>query len=419
VYLWQIPLTESEAANVDYPTVREYVHYLTHRVDVHIHLNQPPQFARQFTISLPDDASYTQVQKTIAKHLTAEARANQGSAERSRGGANNASPAPESPTLSKPPSIAGAMDSIGSAPGGTSDGARSPGSTKTSPGTDSPLVDWKKILIAQHNPDNSAPYFQKPKKKSDPRLHQLLRPTQAGDRVTDILYFEIALYTVEELEDSNPLRFEYFTEKMKPMDVNYTILFPANVDLLVGDVLNRCAETLGLPADHPELRLVDVWKGKFYNVYDDPTKKITEAFEQRSEYHIEYKPQPLPAVPASDQGLIHVSHFHRQNGQAAYHGDPFSIYITKTDLIDDVMDRVALKLDLPNQAISSWKPAILVNKSIIELNPNTPVLQQMLSIRRTRSAEAEVNFSFGLEHAAMVGGRRGTKKQERGLRIYH
>lgn len=436
IFIWQRVLSQAEAEICAYPTIQDYKHFQLHKVVFNVLLNHPPNYPKQFELTMAYDVSYEQVQKRIAlelqKKLSSESPGLVATTSQQGSSSDVTTPAPED---------ASNIKSVEETPAGspTTTAGAAVVSCSASPTTKQQThaklggggeVDWRHILLASWNPDTRSPYFAKPKKREKHTLRTLLTPLK-GTSMVDTLYFEVHQHAVEDLESSNPLHFEYFNEHVKP-EGSACVLFPLPPKLYVRDVLEKCAAAMDLPEDHPPLRLVDIWRGRLYTIYDRPDEEFTTAFEERAEYHIEVQPEKLKNVPESEQGLIQVGHVTKQtpqnggsnnNGNGGggarynYHGDPFSLWISADDYADDVMDRVALKLDIARQAIADWKPLLTQTAFGFELDLTKPVLQQYRALFRDKPDESGLNFYFALEHAPMVGGRRGNRRVDQILRI--
>merc|ERR1711924_131444 len=93
------------------------------------------------------------------------------------------------------------------------------------------------------------------------------------------------------------------------------------------------------------------------------------------------------------------------------HSDPFSLWVLKTDAPDDVKRRIAQKLKLPLETVAAWKPAVTVNKEIVDIDAGASVWDQM------QKAHADITkVVFALEHTPLPGTRANTNwRREEGV----
>ncbi|EPY24372.1 ubiquitin carboxyl-terminal hydrolase 7 [Angomonas deanei] len=205
------------------------------------------------------------------------------------------------------------------------------------------------------------------------------------------------------------------------------------------------------------LRLVDVWQGKVYNVFDRDHPFIFEhgSFEESAEYRVELLPSPIRGIPPADQMLIQVHHFSinrnaasatNGNGVGANngntnnnnninnlngannvgpnaapqygqnlnankdkvetHSDPFSLYVNLHELPTDFLGRVATKLELEYAAVQDWKVCLVKNLRVVEMSPDVAMGEQLAAFCDASSFEPNqrepVRIAYiGLDHAPL------------------
>ena len=323
------------------------------------------------------------------------------------------------------------------------------------------------IRFSRHNIETNAPFFIKVKKRDD--NSNLRRLLTCRETLTDTLYYEVGKFAVTDLENSNPLQFDYFNDKVQYLST-HQILLPPPGDFTVTELLVACAAEIGLnelpegsaplPDGSPaptlldiasRLQLVDIWKGSMYRLHTPGAGRLDHMFEESAEYRVEPIPQPLPIAlcPEEYQMCIPVHHCSvtANNGVGATtngahakyppppggqkkvkvvtHGDPFYLWIDVSDSLPELMRRVAARLGVSEQYISDWKPRLVSGTTVVPLDGlNTAVgeeIQKFLRGLRTNltttlpDGRRGFNFNtsdsslpfFGLEHAPIPQRRGG------------
>lgn len=155
-------------------------------------------------------------------------------------------------------------------------------------------------------------------------------------------------------------------------------------------------------------RLVDCWRGKIYSVFDtDHPLQFgsRNTFEESALFRIEYLPlpilfttedgrspsvQPIAGRAGGNQGpceidyrrkyanqfLINVYHFCQNRSKrdsVETHGDPFSLYVSQDENPDQLLCRIAAKLDMPLRTLSDWKLCFVKEKRVVPVNSSTPL----------------------------------------------
>ena len=373
IYVWQEQLSTEALQDVLYPSIEHFQHFLKNRVPVELHAIAPP-FNLIQAMELSWDMSHTQLQKYVAK-LVGE----------------------------------------------------------TNP---------EKVRFARHNPETKQPFFAKIKRDA-PNLRSMLT---VNHEVFRQLYFEVCPFTVSEIEQSNSLQFEYFSEAVKCISSHW-ILMPKTDGCSILEVLQRClidihdsaatagrspskeggdgGESMDEPVEARDLRLVDVWKGRIYNVYDVEMELPRGPFEESAEYRVEKRPRSLASVDLQRQMLISFQHFSRgAGGQVNCHGDPFSMWVDMTWCFEEVRLHINKKLNVSDQATIDWKPCLCRVNALVELKLDVPLEGQLFAfadrqLYQPNQKDPKQMAFIGLEHSPLPHARRPPRREERSLRIYN
>ncbi|CCD12303.1 unnamed protein product [Trypanosoma congolense IL3000] len=394
VLVWQEATSGVDARNIFYPDVVSFQHFLKRRIPLEIKLNLSPSYPTLVDTQLADDMTYEQLQRYVACLIGH----------------------PE---------------------------------------------DYDHIRFTMHNPETGLPYFMKGRRCDRPTLAKLLSPpVQRCVSLSRCLYYEYCKYKVAEIEVAHSLQFKLFSGCVRPIG-EYWVLVPREIQITPKELFSRCVKEVR-EAKYPEdtnslgtsllaasdkepqagdsnqteldyfmgldpqeawrtLRLVDVWCGRIYNVFDkDHTQPFERStFEESAEYRIEALPKPMEGVPLQNQSVIQVHHFtsvrHRPN-PVETHGNPFSIYIGHDEMPPMLLKRIALKLGLSEAAVVDWKMALVKEDCVVEVLPSVPMGQQLFSFCEERcyqpNKQPPMSMAFlGLEHAPLS--KRYAKKEDK------
>lgn len=381
MYMWQEEIEEPERQDlVLFKTLDAFMDFHRHRVPVEIRLLQHPTFPILCDTDLSTEMTYDQLQRFVAARLRSAIGPK--AANSSTGGASSAS-APV------PPAIA----------------------NLTLPSS------HDCIRFSRHNPDTNYPYFMKNRKGNGTTLKVLLT-VSSHSRLNQIIYFEICPFPVTEIETSNSFQFEmwqpigggkYVTSQqwlLLPEPAKFTMedLFGCVIESIKAKPVTSSGsnanghddkDAMVLPALTPkDLRIVDVWKSKIYNVYD-LTIPITTRFEESAEYRIEVVPRPIQDIPEDQQILIHVAHFSRtMNGSGSSaspassnkittHSDPFSVFLGLADTLRIVRERIWQRLGLTEQQMEDWKLSIVHCGRTSDVTADIPIGEQLLAFAKS------------------------------------
>lgn len=275
----------------------------------------------------------------------------------------------------------------------------------------------RRIRFARHNPDNGCPFAKRQRSVDKPSVRDLLASPQAPNN--DKLYFEVCSVDAEVAETSNFMMFEFFDDSVHHV-ASHSVVLPPPGQLTIGEMLETCGkevEAVRTCSPKRPLRLVDVWRGRIFNVFEDTTQPFTEKLQETADYRLEFAPQPLPDVPLDEQARINVCHFSKgSQGAVAPHSDPFSMYVRLDEHAAESLKRVAQKLKLPEETVMHWKPSIVVKKEVFPLAVDVSVVSQLRGVKSRDAADA----TLGLEHTALPGTRNNNRRDEQQqLRIYN
>ncbi|XQJ31104.1 ubiquitin hydrolase, putative [Leishmania guyanensis] len=382
ILIWKLDTPNEDPANVFYPDIQSFQHFLQHRIPVELKLNRNPDYPLLIATELAEDMTYEQLQRYIARLI-------------------------------------------------------------------GDIENYDRIRFTRHNPETELPYFMKGKKHDRATLARLLMP--ASSRVPALskyLYYEYCKYTVTEIENAHSLQFKLYGDNVKvvsahwillPHDLPITaeLLFPACVREIQKDyAIGACPAVAALLNEDPEraannstiafvkrlmqmdcksahewLRLVDVWRGRVYNILDKNHVLLFEhnTFEESAEYRIEHLPAPIPGIRPSDQAVFQVHHFTmvRQRRDAIEtHSEPFSMYVNFNETSNQLLRRIAVKLEMIYAAVQDWKVCLVKESRVKVIAPDTLMGTHItnfcpLECYQPNQIEPSKAAFIGLEHAPL------------------
>ncbi|KAG5492581.1 hypothetical protein JKF63_01160 [Porcisia hertigi] len=382
ILIWKLSTPNENPANIFYPDIQSFQHFLLHRIPLELKLNRYPDYPLLLATELAEDMTYEQLQRYTARLI-------------------------------------------------------------------GDIENYDRIRFTRHNPETELPYFMKGKKQDRGTLAKLLMPasSRASTR-SKYLYYEYCKYTVTEIENAHSLEFKLYADNVKvvsthwillPLDLPITadLLFPACVREIQKDYeAGLCAGVAALLKEDPEstansstiafvkrimemdcekahewLRLVDVWRGRVYNILDKNHALVFEhhTFEESAEYRIEHLPLPIPGAPLSDQGVFQIHHFttvRQRNDAIETHSEPFSMYVHFHETSNQLLRRVAAKLEMIYAAVQDWK-VCLVKESRVEVIPPDDLMGIHImnfcpaECYRPNQIEPSKAAFIGLEHASL------------------
>ncbi|CUI14440.1 ubiquitin hydrolase, putative [Bodo saltans] len=391
IFVWQEVIEEPERQDqVLFKTLDEFLGFHRHRVPVEVRLLQHPTFPVLCNTELSTEMTYDQLQRFVASKLHSTV----GAASLS---ANDSSNLDHSTSQELLPTATAAAAVV--------------------PAAIANLTLPKShdcIRFSRHNPDTNYPYFMKNRKSNGTTLKILLTVSN-HNRMNQIVYFEICPFPVSEIETSNSFQFEmwqhlgggkYTTSQHwlllpEPSKFSMEELFACVVESVKGKSTNAHDEKqqqlalLPPPITSKDIRIVDVWKSKIYNVYD-LNVPITTRFEESAEYRIEVAPRPIAGYPKDQQILLHVAHFTRtlsggaggsttspNSGKVTTHSDPFSVFLLLSDTLKTVRERIWLQLGLTEQQMEDWKLSIVHCGRTADVTPDVPIGEQLMAFARS------------------------------------
>ncbi|KPI85182.1 putative ubiquitin hydrolase putative cysteine peptidase Clan CA family C19 [Leptomonas seymouri] len=382
ILIWKLDTPNEDPANIFYPDIQSFQHFLHHRIPVEIRLNRYPDYAPLIDTELAEDMTYEQLQRYVARLI-------------------------------------------------------------------GDLENYDRIRFTRHNPETELPYFMKGKKQDRSTLARLLMP--ASSRVpmlSKYLYYEYCKYTVTEIENAHSLQFKLYGDNVKAMSAHWILLpreLPITADVLfcacvreiqkdyaagnrpaVAALLNEDPENaksnstvafvkslmaMDVNKAHEVLRLVDVWRGRVYNVLDKDHTLVFEhqTFEESAEYRIEHIPQPIPAVPLQDQAVFPVHHFtmvRQRRDPVETHSEPFSMYVDFNELSSQLLRRIAVKLEMSYAAVQDWKVCVVKENRVEVIPPDVPMGKCIcnfcaMDCFEPNQPEPSKAAFIGLEHAPL------------------
>ncbi|KAK7196895.1 ubiquitin hydrolase [Novymonas esmeraldas] len=382
ILVWKLDAPDEDPANIFYPDVQSFQHFLRHRIPVELKLNRYPDYPLLIATELAEDLSYEQLQRYIARLI-------------------------------------------------------------------GDVENYDRIRFTRHNPETELPYFMKGKKHDRPTLARLLMP--ASTRIPTLskyLYYEYCKYTVAEIEEAHSLQFKLYSDSVKVVSAHWILLphdrpitahglfpvclreiqkdyasgaCPAVAALLKEDPENASNNStiafvkelmqMDCESAHEQLRLVDVWRGRIYNILNMVHTLVFEhhTFEESAEYRIERLPAPIADIPAQEQAVFQVHHFTmvRQRRDAIEtHSEPFSMYVDFAETSNQLLRRIAAKLEMSYAAVQDWK-VCLVKESRVEVIAPDALMGTHISAfcpaegYQPNQLEPSKAAFIGLEHAPL------------------
>ncbi|CCW69395.1 unnamed protein product [Phytomonas sp. Hart1] len=387
ILVWQLKISDKDKDDVFYPDVESFQHFVRHRIPVEIRLNQAPCYPTLVSTELGSSMSYEQLQRYVAR------------------------------MIGEP-------------------------------------VNYDYIRFVRHNPETELPYFMKAKKKSRSTLSMLLTPVfHSVEYFSKYIYYEYCKYPVTQIEVSHSLEFKLYSDNVKAISSHWVlmsrecpikseIIFSTSVKTIQKDYATQipcktqnkedktenasteefCNFIMNLvPEDAwKELRLVDVWKGRIYNVLDHDHVLVLghQTFEESAEYRIERIPQPIPGILPEEQLLVQVHHFtliRQRKDPVETYGEPFSFHVLYKELPSELLRRIAQKLEINFAAVVDWKVCLVKENTVFEV-AEFPMGMQLVQFCAKELYEPNqkepVKAAFlGLDHAPIA--KRLPKREEK------
>ncbi|RZC81910.1 hypothetical protein C5167_044485 [Papaver somniferum] len=166
---------------------------------------------------------------------------------------------------------------------------------------------------------------------------------------TDILYYEVLDIPLPELEGLKTLNVA-FHHATKDDKVVHSIRFPEQST--VGDLLNDLKTKVELSHPDAELRLLEVYDHKFWEVFSlsEKIEKIDEKWKLRAEEILEEEKNLGPL-----DRLIHFYHFTKGQYVEQNFGEPFFLVIHEGETLDAVKLRIQMKLQVSDEEFAKLK----------------------------------------------------------------
>ncbi|CCW62031.1 unnamed protein product [Phytomonas sp. EM1] len=387
VLVWQLEISAKDKDDAFYPDVESFQHSFRHCIPVEIRLNQAPYYPTLVSTELGSSMTYEQLQRYVARMI------------------------------------------------GESD-------------------NYDHVRFVRHNPETELPYFMKAKKKSRPTLSMLLTPaSHSMEYFSRYIYYEYCKFPVTQIEASHSLEFKLYNDNVKAISSHWVLMSRESL-IKSESIFRTCVKEIqkdystgaackvqnredGTEATSTEgfcnfimnldpeeawkvLRLVDVWKGRIYNVLERDHALILghQTFEESSEYRIERIPQPIPGKPFEEQFLVQVHHFtlkRQRKDPVETYGEPFSFYVLNKELPSELLRRIAYKLEINFAAIVDWKVCLVKENTVLETS-EFPMGMQLMHFCAKECYEpnqkepAKAAF-VGLDHAPIT--KRIPKREEK------
>ncbi|XP_062203185.1 ubiquitin C-terminal hydrolase 13-like isoform X2 [Phragmites australis] len=312
------------------------------------------------------------------------------------------------------------------------------------------LDDPSKIRLTSHNCYSQQP---KPQPIRYRGVEHLLDMLVHYNQTSDILYYEVLDIPLPELQCLKTLKVA-FQHATKDEVVVHSIRLPKNST--ISDVITDLKTKVELSNPDAELRLLEVFYHKIYKIFP-PHEKIENINDQYWTLRAEEvckipflividvdPPDLLPfkcfvcvkiyflmryclgwhglsqlkQIPEEEKNLgphdrlIHVYHFMKdpnQNQQIQNFGDPFLLVIHEGETAAEVMERIQIKLRVPDEEFTKWKLAF-ISMLRPEYLQDTDVVSARFQRRDVYGAWEQY---LGLEHTDTTSKRSYTANQNR------
>ncbi|KPA86091.1 putative ubiquitin hydrolase [Leptomonas pyrrhocoris] len=382
ILIWKLDTPNEDPANVFYPDIQSFQHFLHRRIPVEIKLNRYPDYPSLIDTELGEDMTYEQLQRYVARLI--------GDLEhfdRIRFTRHN--PETELPYFMKGkkhdrPTLARLL---------------MPASSRVPVLSKYLYYEYCKYTVTEIENAHSLQFKLYGDNVKAMSAHWILLPRELP--ITANVLFSACVREIQK---------DYTGDNFKPM----TTLLEEDSESAKCDstlAFMKSLMTMDVNKAHEVLRLADVWRGRVYNVLDKDHTLVFEhqTFEESAEYRIERIPQPIPNVPLQYQAVFPVHHFtrvHQRRDLVETHSEPFSMYVNFNEPSSQLLRRIAAKLEMSFAALQDWKVCVVKENRVEVIPPDSPMGKHIHSFCameyfEPNQPEPSKGAFIGLEHAPL------------------
>lgn len=393
ILVWQLDTCEKDAANIFYPDIESFQHFLHHRIPVEIKLNQYPSYPTLIDTELAEDMTYEQLQRYVA-HLIGDVD-NYDRIRFSRHNPDTEMPyfmkgkKQDRPTLTK---------------------LLTPATARATALSRYIYYEYCKYTVTEIENAHSLQFKLYSDSVKVISSHWILLPRSAP--ITANVLFGACAREIQ--KDYAAGEYPAVSKLLK----DSTNSAESSTLSFVRNIMNM-DNAMAFEA----LRLADVWRGRIYNVLDKdhPLEFEHHTFEESAEYRIESIPRPIPGVSLQHQLVFQVHHFsmvRQRRDSVETHSEPFSMYIDDVEQPNHFLRRVAAKLELSYAAVQDWKVCLVKESRVVATSAEVPMGRQLsefcpLACYQPNQTEPSKAAFIGLEHAPLS--KRATKREDKVL----
>ena len=382
ILIWKLDTPNEDPANVFYPDIQSFQHFLHHRIPVEIKLNRYPDYPSLIDTELAEDMTYEQLQRYVARLIGCLE-----DYDRIRFTRHN--PETELPYFMKGkkqdrPTLARLL---------------MPASSRIPVLSKYLYYEYCKYTVTEIENAHSLQFKLYGDNVKAVSAHWILLPRELP--ITADVLFGACVREIQRDYAAGNCQTVAALLKDDPTNAkgNSTLAF---VRSLMKMDANKA---------HEVLRLADVWRGRVYNVLDKDHTLVFEhqTFEESAEYRIEHIPRPIPGVLPQDQAVFPVHHFtmvRQRRDPVETHSEPFSMYVNFNELSSQLLRRIAEKLEMSYAAVQDWKVCVVKENRVEVVPPDEPMGEHIHSFCpmdcfKPNQAEPSKAAFIGLEHAPL------------------
>lgn len=382
ILIWKLDTPDEDPANIFYPDIQSFQHFLHHRIPVEIKLNRYPDYPSLVDTELAEDMTYEQLQRYVARLIGDLANY-----DRIRFTRHN--PETELPYFMKGkkqdrPTLARLL---------------MPASSRIPMLSKYLYYEYCKYTVTEIENAHSLQFKLYGDNVKAVSAHWILLPRELPI-TADVLFCACVREIQKDYTAGNcPAVAALLKEDPENLRGSSTLAF---VKALMSMDINRA---------HEVLRLADVWRGRVYNVLDKDHTLVFEhqTFEESAEYRIERIPQPIPGVAPQDQAVFPVHHFtmvRQRRDPVETHSEPFSMYVDFNEPSSQLLRRIATKLEMSFAAVQDWKVCVVKESRVEVIPPDSPMGKHIHSFCamecfEPNQTEPSKAAFIGLEHAPL------------------
>jgi ubiquitin carboxyl-terminal hydrolase 7 len=382
ILIWKLDTPNEDPANVFYPDIQSFQHFLHHRIPVEIKLNRYPDYPSLIDTELAEDMTYEQLQRYVARLI-----GDLENYDRIRFTRHN--PETELPYFMKGkkqdrPTLARLL---------------MPASSRIPVLSKYLYYEYCKYTVTEIENAHSLQFKLYGSNVKAVSAHWILLPRELP--ITADVLFSACVREIQKDYVAGHCQAVAALLKEDPESAKRESTLTFVKSLMA----------MNVDKAHEVLRLADVWRGRVYNVLDKDHALVFEhqTFEESAEYRIEYIPRPISGVALQDQAMFPVYHFtmlRQRRDPVETHSEPFSMYVDFNEASSQLLRRIATKLEMSYAAVQDWK-VCLVKESRVEVIPPDALMGKhihsfcVMDCFEPNQPEPSKSAFIGLEHAPL------------------